>query len=126
MRKMPWALCLWPGLPQLARHGSWPALAVAVAAASLLNVVLLATFVWTDLVSPQVRIMYWLSLGVAWSARRRSRCGGTAARKIAKAVPAAASRLQKHLICICREIGSKQRGSSTACYGTTPATWKPA
>jgi hypothetical protein len=66
MRKMPWALCLWPGLPQLSRHGSWPALAVAVAAALLLNTALLATFVWTDLVGSQVRIMYWLALGAAW------------------------------------------------------------
>ena len=56
------------------RHGSWPVLAVAVAAAALLNVTLLATFVWTDLVGPQVRIMYWLSLGVAWSVAAVKSC----------------------------------------------------
>ena len=41
MRRMPWAVYLWPGLPQLAGRGSWAALVVAFGAAALLSVALL-------------------------------------------------------------------------------------
>jgi len=64
---MPWPAYLWPGLPQLAREGNWAALAFAVAAAVLLNAVLLGTWFWTDLFGPVPRIIVWVLLGVAWS-----------------------------------------------------------
>jgi hypothetical protein len=67
MRRMPWPAYLWPGLPQLARDGNWAALAVAVAAAVLLNAVLLATCVWTEYVAAAPRIICWAFVGVAWS-----------------------------------------------------------
>ena len=67
MSRMPWPTYLWPGLPQLARDGSWAALAVAVAAAVLLNAVLLSTFVWTDIVAPAPRIICWVFVGAAWT-----------------------------------------------------------
>ena len=67
MRRMPWPVYLWPGLPQLARDGNWAALAFAVAAAAILNVVLLGTWFWTDLFAPALRIIVWVLLGVAWS-----------------------------------------------------------
>src|SRR5271166_4883180 len=67
MRRMPWPAYLWPGLPQLARDGDWAALAFAVAAAALLNAVLLGTWFWTDLFAPALRIIVWCFLGVAWS-----------------------------------------------------------
>ncbi len=67
MRKMPWPAYLWPGLPQLARDGNWAALAVAVAAAVLLNAVLLGTCVWTEFVAPAPRIICWAFVGVAWT-----------------------------------------------------------
>ena len=51
MRKIPWAVYLWPGLPQLAGRGSWAALVVAFGAAALLSVVLLGTFAWTELLA---------------------------------------------------------------------------
>ena len=66
MRKMSWTMYLWPGLPQLSGRGSWSALVVAVGAAALLNVALLATFVWTELLTPDLRILYWLFLSAAW------------------------------------------------------------
>ena len=66
MRKMSWMMYLWPGLPQLSGRGSWSALVVAVGAAALLNVALLATFVWTELLTPDLRILYWLFLAGAW------------------------------------------------------------
>jgi tetratricopeptide (TPR) repeat protein len=64
---MHWAVYLWPGLPQLSGRGSWSALVVAIGAAALLNVALLGTFVWTELLSPDLRILYWLFLLLAWS-----------------------------------------------------------
>jgi hypothetical protein len=64
---MPWPAYLWPGLPQLARDGNWAALAVAVAAAVLLNAVLLGTCVWTEFVGPGPRIICWVFLAVAWT-----------------------------------------------------------
>jgi tetratricopeptide (TPR) repeat protein len=39
---------------------------VAVGAAAVLNVALLATFVWTELLAPGVRILYWILLLAAW------------------------------------------------------------
>ncbi len=67
MHRMPWPVYLWPGLPQLARDGSWAALAFAVVAGSMLNAVLLGTWFWTDLFPPGLRIICWVSLAVAWS-----------------------------------------------------------
>ncbi|MGA2035315.1 MAG: hypothetical protein ABSG68_23960 [Thermoguttaceae bacterium] len=68
MRRMPWTVYLWPGLPQLSRYGSWSALLMAVGAAALLNTALLASFVWTELLTRELRIIYWLILAVAWGA----------------------------------------------------------
>jgi len=42
-------------------------LAFAVAAAVLLNVVLLGTWFWTDFFAPAPRIIVWVLLGAAWS-----------------------------------------------------------
>jgi hypothetical protein len=67
MRRMPWAVYCWPGLPQLYEGGSWAALAFAVAAAALLNATLLGSFVWDDLTAGQLRIICWTGLGVCWS-----------------------------------------------------------
>ena len=62
---MRWAMCLWPGLPQLYLRGSWSALAVAVGAAALLDLALLCSFGWSELVAPDLRVAIWLSLAVA-------------------------------------------------------------
>jgi hypothetical protein len=63
---MRWAVYLWPGLPQLADRGSWTALAIALGAAGLLWATLLSSFVWTDLIIRQLRIIGWVLLGVGW------------------------------------------------------------
>ena len=68
MRGMAWVTCLWPGLPQLWVRGSWIALAVALAAAGLLNWVLLVSFAWSELVEPDVRRVLWVTLGSIWVA----------------------------------------------------------
>lgn len=67
MRRMPWATCLWPGLPQLWVRGSWSALAVAVTGAVLLNLALLGSFGWSELVGPDVRRALWAALGIVWA-----------------------------------------------------------
>jgi hypothetical protein len=67
MRRTPWTAYLWPGLPQLSQ-GNWTALALAVGASLLLNGVVLGTCVWPDLIAPQLRMICWIGLGLAWSA----------------------------------------------------------
>jgi hypothetical protein len=86
MRRMPWAVYFWPGLPQLAHYGSWAGLLLAIGATVLLNAALLGSFVWSELIASDVRIISWLCLGIVWSVsggfsawwdfRRRSRPPG--------------------------------------------------
>jgi hypothetical protein len=66
MHRMRWITCLWPGLPQLWTYGSWSGLAVAVGAAVVLDLLLLASFGWSELVSPSWRITLWAAFGVCW------------------------------------------------------------
>jgi hypothetical protein len=68
MRRKRWVIYIWPGLPQVWLRGSWPALAVAVAAAALLNLALLGSFGWEELVRPGRLKVLWLTLGVVWGA----------------------------------------------------------
>jgi uncharacterized protein HemY len=68
MRRMPWALLLWPGLPQLWLGGEWVGLAKAVGAAVVLNGVLLCSLGWGELVSSAVRNILWLAVGLFWTA----------------------------------------------------------
>lgn len=55
--RMPNVAWLWPGLPQLWARGSWWGLALAVAFTLLLNVLLVASLIWTE----------WLRSGVLWA-----------------------------------------------------------
>ena len=61
-----WAVGMWPGLPQLWRRGDWSALALALGFALLLNLVLLTTFVWTELVVPGVGVIAWFVVAGFW------------------------------------------------------------
>ena len=79
---MPWAVYLWPGLPQLAERGSWAALVVAFGAAALLNVALLGTFVWTELLAPDLRILYWSCCWLRGVVRRGFPAGSIAAERV--------------------------------------------
>ena len=85
MRKMRWTTCLWPGLPQLWTYGSWSGLALALGAAVVLDLLLLVSFGWSELVDQSVRNILWAAFGVfwvvavGWSARqcRRRAAAGT-------------------------------------------------
>jgi tetratricopeptide (TPR) repeat protein len=66
MRRMPWATYLWPGLPQLWFSGFWSGLALAMGFALLLNWMLLASFVWVELLDPFGLRLGWLAIGSLW------------------------------------------------------------
>jgi len=66
MRRMPWATYLWPGLPQLWDSGFWSGLVLAAGFALLLNLLLLASFVWVELLSSLHLRVGWLAAGSLW------------------------------------------------------------
>ena len=66
MRGMRWTTYLWPGLPQLWAYGSWSGLALALGPAAVLDLLLLASFGWSELIGMNLRIALWAALGVCW------------------------------------------------------------
>ena len=66
MVRMPWATYLWPGLPQLWRQGLWWGLALAVGFGVLLNLLVMASFVWVELLGPGTLKFAWLAMSVLW------------------------------------------------------------
>ncbi len=66
MGRMRWAAYLWPGLPQLGVRGDGSALALAVGTACLLNLALLSTFVWTELLGADLRKGLWVAVVGSW------------------------------------------------------------
>jgi len=66
MGRTPWVAYLWPGLPELFRHGAWPALAVAWGFGVLVNLGVASSLVWDELLSPTVRSLVWLAVFVFW------------------------------------------------------------
>ena len=67
MRRMPRATYLWPGLPHLWTYGLWPGLVLAIGCGVLLDLLLLASLVWVELLSPLHLRLGWLSLVTVWS-----------------------------------------------------------
>ncbi len=66
MRRVPWAAVLWPGLPYILASASVRALGVSIAAAAVLNLLIAATFLWDELLAPEVRNLGWAVLAAAW------------------------------------------------------------
>lgn len=66
MGRTPWPMYLWPGLPQIAREGSWAALAMAIGFAALVNLALMATLLWSELFTPEVRNSVWMAVLTIW------------------------------------------------------------
>ena len=63
-----WITLLWPGLTQLWLSGAWWGLAIGCSFAWLMNLAILSTWDWTELVSPTVRMGVWVLLGMVWLA----------------------------------------------------------
>lgn len=68
MRASRWLLCLWPGLPRLWQLGALSGLAIAVAFALSINALVLATWVWTELVPKAAVVGGWSVAAVVWGA----------------------------------------------------------
>ena len=66
MCRTPWVTYLWPGLPQIWRQGSWLGLIFAFVAAALLNLALIGSFGFGELVAQNVRMGLWVVLGAVW------------------------------------------------------------
>jgi hypothetical protein len=60
VRILRWIAVLWPGLPQLWLRGDWSSLLLAVGFSALLNLAVVATWGWTELLT-------WPLLSVAWA-----------------------------------------------------------
>ncbi len=66
MHRMWRTTLLWPGLAELWVVGRWSALAVALVAAIAVDVLLLLTVGWSELVGPSLRMALWGGFGVLW------------------------------------------------------------
>jgi hypothetical protein len=66
MSRMPWAMYLWPGLPQLWTYGLWSGLVLAIGFGVLVNLLLAASFVWVELVSSDHLRLGWLATAALW------------------------------------------------------------
>jgi len=63
---MPWATRMWPGLPQIWSLGSWSGLAQAVGFAFVVNLAVLGSFCWVELLPSGVLTSIWLAIGLFW------------------------------------------------------------
>jgi hypothetical protein len=61
-----WILCLWPGLPQLWLAGTWSGFILAIGFASLLDLLLLTSLLWTEWVEGALRFAGWTAVIVLW------------------------------------------------------------
>jgi hypothetical protein len=66
MSRMRWTTCLWPGLPQLWAYGSWGGLALAIGTGVVLDLLLLGSVGWSELIGPGLRSALWAAFGVCW------------------------------------------------------------
>ncbi len=63
----PALLCCWPGLPGLWFRGRWSSLALAIAFAILLNLTIVASFVWTGIFRDEAYpVIAWPILLLIW------------------------------------------------------------
>jgi len=77
MRRMPWAMVLWPGLARIYCQGAWQGLVWAVGFATLVNLALVASFVHPGLLPGSLSSLLWLAVAIAWlvGLGRPSACG---------------------------------------------------
>lgn len=68
MRWGPTILCGWPGLARLWTKGHWPSLWIAIGFSLLVNLALISTFVWPQLLGESFPIVAWPLILVVWIA----------------------------------------------------------
>ncbi len=66
MRRPSFVLRLWPGGTLLWQDGAWYGLVLAVGFGVLLDLALLTTLIWTDVVDASVRAAAWFLIAVIW------------------------------------------------------------
>jgi len=65
-RRRLWAGWIWPGLPWLWKQGSWAGLVLAVAFAVLVNILFVASVVWTEWMDRGIRRAGWFAVAAIW------------------------------------------------------------
>ena len=70
MGRMPYLAYLWPGLPMILASGSWFGLGWAVGFSLLINLLIVASVWWPELLISHVRTVVWVATAVFW-------CGAT-------------------------------------------------
>ena len=61
-----WITILWPGLPQLWLRGEWSALGLAIGFSALVNIAVVATWGWTELLEPMLLWTAWGGVVLFW------------------------------------------------------------
>ena len=67
MQRNNWPVYLWPGLPQLWLDGAWTGLLLAALGSGLLNLLVLSTWVWSEMLTQRQLQTGWWILGIAWA-----------------------------------------------------------
>jgi len=62
-----WLTVVWPGLPQIWLRGEWSGLMLAGGFSALLNLAVVATWGWTELLSPPLRVLAWGGVVLFWT-----------------------------------------------------------
>ncbi len=66
MPTLRWIAVLWPGLPQLWLRGDWSALILAVGFSALVNLAVIATWGWTELLTWPLLMVAWAGVVLFW------------------------------------------------------------
>ena len=66
MRWGPIILCGWPGLARLWTKGRWPSLWIAIGFSLLVNLALISTFIWPQLLGENFPFLGWPLIFVVW------------------------------------------------------------
>jgi hypothetical protein len=74
---MPWATRIWPGLPRIWSLGSWSGLAEAVGFAFVVNLAVLGSFCWVELLPSGLLTLVWLVVGLFWLGSALFWCGSS-------------------------------------------------
>ena len=67
MRAARYLTLFWPGLPWLWLRGSMPGLVVALGFAVTLDIAMLTTWIWSDLVDLPARLALWAATAAIWA-----------------------------------------------------------